>query len=493
MPAPALARLAFDALDHDLYEAVIARLEREPDQVCDSHPELWQALGLALRGLQDSEAAYMAFVRAAAQRPNDALLAHSKARTALEAGFPAVALFEQAHRLAPAHAPVLLGRAAARLAQGQAEQACAELAAVLEANPGWIEGHVTWAKVAASGKLTEDPWTTLHEALARFPRDPSLWRALIRVAIDAGDHARALDFVRQAQAVLDASPELSRIEAFCLGEQGDPLAAIQLLDGLPAATSVTELVTELRNLIRLERFDEALAKATRRFSEVDERALWPYRALLWRMTADPRWQWLEGDPAMISVHDLAGEIGDMPALVNRMRALHGGTGQPLDQSVRGGSQTDGNLLARAEPEIRQLRAVLLDAVRDHVANLPAPKAGHPTLLDCRNPVRVAGAWSIRLADRGYHVDHVHLSGWISSCLYLALPEGAGGIGRGGSREGWLTLGANRALLPELEPFREVEPVVGRLVLFPSLTWHGTRPFAKGERMTVAFDIAQPRP
>jgi predicted 2-oxoglutarate/Fe(II)-dependent dioxygenase YbiX len=33
----------------------------------------------------------------------------------------------------------------------------------------------------------------------------------------------------------------------------------------------------------------------------------------------------------------------------------------------------------------------------------------------------------------------------------------------------------------------VEPKVGRLVLFPSFLWHGTRPFPRGERMTIAFD------
>lgn len=28
----------------------------------------------------------------------------------------------------------------------------------------------------------------------------------------------------------------------------------------------------------------------------------------------------------------------------------------------------------------------------------------------------------------------------------------------------------------------------RLVLFPSYMFHGTRPFGKGERLTVAFDV-----
>lgn len=175
-----------------------------------------------------------------------------------------------------------------------------------------------------------------------------------------------------------------------------------------------------------------------------------------------------------------------------LRSIHRGTGRPLDQSVRGGTQTDGNLLARAEPEIRSLRAALMSAVEDHVARLPSPVAGHPTLLGTRAPLRVAGSWSVRLDGQGFHVDHVHQQGWLSSALYVALPEGPAGIDRtGGNHEGWLALGENRALLPEVEGFRLIEPKAGRLVIFPSTMWHGTRLFGAGERLTVAFDIAPP--
>ena len=44
---------------------------------------------------------------------------------------------------------------------------------------------------------------------------------------------------------------------------------------------------------------------------------------------------------------------------------------------------------------------------------------------------------------------------------------------------------------DLPPIRLIEPRPGRLVLFPSTMWHGTRPFAQGERLTVAFDVARP--
>ena len=60
-------------------------------------------------------------------------------------------------------------------------------------------------------------------------------------------------------------------------------------------------------------------------------------------------------------------------------------------------------------------------------------------------------------------------------------------------QGWLKLGEPQAELGlGLAPFRTVEPKAGRLVLFPSTMWHGTIPFAAGERMTVAFDVARPQ-
>ncbi|WP_143873241.1 putative 2OG-Fe(II) oxygenase [Catenovulum sediminis] len=43
---------------------------------------------------------------------------------------------------------------------------------------------------------------------------------------------------------------------------------------------------------------------------------------------------------------------------------------------------------------------------------------------------------------------------------------------------------------ELEPVNKIEPKIGRLVLFPSYSWHSTVPFNEGERLVVAFDVAR---
>ncbi|QNP44253.1 hypothetical protein H9L15_07275 [Sphingomonas daechungensis] len=96
---------------------------------------------------------------------------------------------------------------------------------------------------------------------------------------------------------------------------------------------------------------------------------------------------------------------------------------------------------------------------------------------------------MRLRSHGHHSNHVHPLGWISSALYLALPE-RGHEER--SDAGWFTLGQpDEKLGIELEPWRKIQPKVGQLVLFPSWMWHGTVPFEEGERMTVAFDVSPP--
>jgi hypothetical protein len=84
---------------------------------------------------------------------------------------------------------------------------------------------------------------------------------------------------------------------------------------------------------------------------------------------------------------------------------------------------------------------------------------------------------------------VHPQGWISSALYVHLPAP---VATDPPSAGWLTLGEpQKELGIELEPLLLVEPRPGRLALFPSYSWHGTRPFSEGERLTVAFDVKRP--
>src|SRR5690606_15878519 len=101
--------------------------------------------------------------------------------------------------------------------------------------------------------------------------------------------------------------------------------------------------------------------------------------------------------------------------------------------------------------------------------------------------RFSGSWSVRLRRDGFHLNHVHSEGWISSCYYVGLPTVIADETR---KEGWIKFGETGFDLGEREMIeRMVRPEVGKLILFPSYLYHGTVPFVdESPRTTVAFDV-----
>lgn len=486
--AGALLRAASEALKHDAPAEVAAALSSAVQRY-PGDSRIWQHLGLAHRALQDSAAAHKAFSRAASLAPQDPLIAHSHARTALEAGYPALNLFDRARILSPGDGSIAIGRSAAQFAEGRGAEACQQLEALLKANPGWVAGHTTLARLFAQVDPAIPLDRSLRIALQDHPQAGALWQTRLRVLMEARDYVGTQTIVAEARHFLGESEELQRIEAICFSELNQPVAAQDLFERLPPPADPEGAIWPIRNLIRLKRYDEALHLAEHDFDRQPATMLWPYRALLWRLLDDERWHWLEGDPRLIASFNVAAEIGPLDSLADMLRNLHAARGQPLDQSVRGGTQTDGNLLARAEPEIRRLRAALLEAAHHYTMQLPPDDPAHPMLFAQRGDLQIAGAWSVRLTGGGHHVDHVHPQGWISSACYIVVPK----PDVADPEAGWLALGQCRDLLPDLPPLQTVKPEPGKLVLFPSIMWHGTRRFGTGERMTVAYDIARPIP
>jgi len=158
---------------------------------------------------------------------------------------------------------------------------------------------------------------------------------------------------------------------------------------------------------------------------------------------------------------------------------------PIEQSLRGGTQTSQNLLMADHPAV----AAFFQAVEGPIQAYRQAIGQGPDLFRARNGAghRVLGAWSVRLQPNGFHVDHIHPQGWISSACYIDVPAA---IGDGEDHAGWLRFGAPPIpTRPSLEAEHLVRPEPGRLALFPSYMWHGTVPFGGDQpRMTIAFDI-----
>lgn len=485
--ADSVFRAAIVAVNQGFLEEALALAQRGVADHPDD-PRLWQALGLAHRGLEDMGPAIEAFATAARLAPSDPLIAHSLARSTLEGGLPAVDLFDRALHLAPNDGSVLLGRAAAELAEGRIDQAIDGLERVLAAHCGWVDGHQTVARLLWMGGKQQTFTRSFETALRATPRDVAIWSGLITTLIGAERYDDAQAAVSRARAAVGGDPAFDRFEVICVAERGETEAADRLFAGLGPISDTDLVVRLVRHLLRSGRPAEAAATAEAHLGEEMDDALWPYLSAIWRLTDDPRWQWLEGDDRLVGVYDIGEKVGPLAELAERLRALHLTSHAPLDQTVRGGTQTDGPLFARLDPEVRALRQAIATAVEAHLAQLPAHDPRHPLLREKRAPIRFSGSWSVRLKGAGYHVNHVHPAGWISSAFYVALPEAHMG---GADHSGWLSLGEVSELGLDLPPIRLIEPKPGRLVLFPSIMWHGTRPFREGERLTVAFDVGRP--
>lgn len=484
-----------DAYD-DLARAALAEGEEElalaallPATEVSGVPLLWQWAGLLQRSLDEHEAALASFERASALAPNDAGIAHGYARVALEAGVDAVELFLRARALAPTNGEVALGLAAARNAMGEGIRGAEELSALLERAPAWIAGHEQLAQLLSTLGQKDMATQSLERAISRFPRQEGLWSALFGISLGREDYTSLQEDILRASAAGISSETLHLYRAVVAAELSPETYPDVLFNVRPELGSQLGL-WRIRHLLRLGAIRDALPLIDEELRSERAAAAWPYASIAWRLSADERSDWLERNENLVRVFDLRPMLPNLDELAETLRRLHVARGEYVDQSVRGGTQTDGPLLSRIDPLIRRLRGAIVGAVEVFIQQLPPPDANHPLLSQRRDRrVRFAGSWSVRLRPAGRHANHVHPQGWISSALYISLPSRAGGES---SDAGWFTLGEPQEQLAiPLEASRKIEPQQGHLILFPSWMWHGTVPFSEGERLTVAFDVRPP--
>lgn len=485
----AFTELARSALDEGEEERGLAAIKQALER-SQSAP-LWQWRGLLERSIDEHEAALASFIEAARLQPDDPGIAHGHARVALEAGVDSEALFERARILAPTDGAVLVGLAAARFAGGHGEQGERELDAMVARAPLWIEGHVQLAQLRSTLGRGELACASVERALSAMPQEPILWRALFDLHVKRENFAALLEAVERGRKAGAPATLLRVFQAIGTGELGMAERADRLFAEVHSAGGAAIAIWQVRNLLRTGRPEEAKPIVDQELQSPRAAAAWPYAAAIWRLTGDPRWDWLAGDQRLVSIVDLTADLPPIDELAETLRSLHLARGEYLDQSVRGGTQTDGPLFCRIHPHIRALRSAAVKAVQAHVAQLPPPNPSHPLLAPRRDRrIRFGGSWSVRLDDAGFHTSHVHPQGWISSALHVVLPPGREDSD---PHSGWLQLGVPPPeLCADLAPTRLVEPRAGQLVLFPSWMWHGTIPFPVGERLTVAFDVAAPR-
>lgn len=440
---------------------------------------LLHVVGLLHRAVGDHAAAIDALDRAFALNPGSARLVHARARTALEAGVESLTWFERARQLAPADGDVILGQAAALLANGEGLRVDTLLSDMLRQHPGWLPGHSTLIQHRFAAGDGDRSFDELDTAIAGAPRDARLHNLKIMALHRAGFGGRATAAIAAARPMLGDIPMLRGATAMIATEHGNLVEADTAFARVDPLAEPSLTLHWLRHLLRRNE-PERVAAAAEALAVAMAEAVRPYLSIAWRLTGDARAAWLD-DERFVKIIDFGEDWPLLAPLADALRPLHLTRHQPLDQSVRGGTQTDGPLFSRIDPAIRALRNRLSTEVASYIAGLPLPSTPHPFLARTPRRPRFAGSWSVRLTDGGFHEPHIHGEGWLSSAFYVAVPSGDAGS---------LTIGEPQASLGlDLPPRRVIAARPGRLVLFPSTSWHGTRAFPTGERLTVAFDIA----
>ena len=477
--------------------AMLPELDRALQQ-SPRDARLWHLKGLIHRSEDRRELAIPALRRAAELAPGDPLIAHGLARTLHEAGLPSVDAYARALRLAPGDPKLLSGLVAALLAERRIAEAIAGLERAVSRQPQWVEGHAMLCDLRWLEGERDGFARSFDEALQLYPRDLALRRQQLITLLHSERFDEVIAKIAEGRRAMGDNLLFDANEAIVHAEMGDTERADALFEPLKEVADSSLQIRRVRHLLRSGRPADAVAAIEPWLATGEAFGFWPYAATAWRMTGDPRSDWLEGDERLVGVYDVADRLPPLDKLAETLRALHTTKGQPLVQSVRGGTQTDGHLFQLIDPAIVALREAIREVVREHVERLPDHDPAHPLLGPPRSPIAFSGAWSVRLQAGGYHSNHVHPMGWISSALYIVLPPDLGrdrpGEDRAAEdRAGWLALGEPRtsSFPVDLPPTRLIEPMPGRLALFPSWMWHGTRPFGEGERLTVAFDVAVP--
>jgi tetratricopeptide (TPR) repeat protein len=475
---------ALKLLDADLPIEDVDRALR----VAQHDPRLWHIKGLMHRAEEQRELALPALRRAVELAPAEPLIIHSYARTRLEAGLPSVDEFGLAMKVAASNPDVVKGMVAALAAEGRSGEAIDGLEQAVSRSPLWTDGHVLLAQMRWAEGERHGFTRSFDSALAQHPNSLELRREQLVALVEAEHFDDAMMRIQQGRSLWGDHLVFTSHEAAIRSESGDIEGGDRLFAELAVLDFANIDMWRVRHLLRSGRADEASQVIDRWLGTPDEELFWHYAATTWRLTGDARSDWLEGAESLVGVHDISHRLPPLDQLAATLRKLHVSKSEFFSQSVRGGTQTDGHLFQRIEPEIVAMREAIRATVAEHSAQLPPIDEKHPLLRSRPARIDFTGAWSVRLTAGGKHANHVHPMGWLSSALYIVLPADLGE-----DNAGCLTLGEPQAQLGlDLPPFRVVEPKPGRLALFPSWMWHGTRPFGEGERLTVAFDVARGR-
>lgn len=456
--------------------------------------EAWSALGGTLGDqlrLPEAEAAYR---QAIAAGPGFAAAHHNLGAilTQMDRAEEALTALTRAESLGLAGVVLHLNRGRALSQLSRLEDAERAFAAAVSVDPRNVDAQLM---LAQHRYMRGDPAFAREViAAARESKgDSKLQMLLADVLRRAGDLTGAEKLIRDSLIHSGSFPQMRAALASTLHEAGRlqeaELEALEAAAAAPRDVSIVETLVAIQ--LSLGRHEEALPfiRAQRERQPIDQRWI-AYEATAARLAGDPLYQELYDYDRLVKAFDIAPPAGWASmaelnaALIPVLKARHPFVAHPLDQSLRNGSQTARSLLLDAEPAIKAVIEAFAEPIEQYRRSI-GTDVGHPLAARNRGRTVLTGCWSVQLRREGFHLNHIHPQGWISSAYYVSVPEE---INDTASMSGWLKFGEPRFAVPGATAERVVQPRAGRLVLFPSYMWHGTNPIhGPAPRTTIAFD------
>ncbi len=460
-----------------------------------------QSLGAVLNDLKRPKEAESVMRQALAastrdQRQTAALLHNLGVSLKMQRRYAeALAAISRAQALAPEMPLAEYNRANVLQHLGRDEEAAEAYRNAVIRNPLDLNAHRDLNHLLYRQRRDEEFLHSYDDAIAMFPEAGQLYLAKASFQLYVGDLHGAEEGFRRAAALLPKhiSPHdgLGLVYAR-LGRFGDAIREHEIAIGMepqnvPAWANYTE------TLIRADEIDKALAAAEEamRVDPQNQHALAMWGLAL-RKLDDPREQRLNDYEGFVQIFEISPPDGystieafnrDLNAYLDR---LHRDKREHLDQTLRGGTQTVDDIFGVGHDPVERLRARIDEAIAAYISRMK-DDSNHPLLRRRSAQFAYAGSWSSRLHDCGFHTNHVHPKGWISSAYYVAVPDA---VENATEKQGWLKFGEPAFDAGLAQPVRRtIKPVPGTLVLFPSYMWHGTAPFhSRQSRTTIAFDV-----
>jgi Flp pilus assembly protein TadD len=457
-------------------------------------PEAWSLLGYLLSNQQrlfEAEAAY----RASLERNSRSGTVHHNLGSALlqmERAEEALHSLEQAERLGVSGFELHFSRARALTLLYRVEEAEQQYQRAAALRPRDIDTQTNLARLRF---MRGDPFftRTLEEAIRAAPEDLALASLLAGIVFRSGNYTKAESHLRDLIARHGPVPQLRALLAQVLLEIGNlnaaesealEAAAAQPRDGVTADILISVLLARSRP-------EEALPFIlTKRAQEPLNQNWIAHEGIVGRLLGKPHYRELFDYGRFVRVYrpePPAGwsSIAELNAALREVLARrHRFATHPFEQSLRNGSQTTRNLVLDRDPVVQAALKSFEEPLRRYLEELGSHPA-HPFLNRNRGRSQIFEAWSVELHREGFHVNHVHPKGWVSSAYYVSVPPE---VADAQARSGWLKFGEPRYPTPSLRPEFVVQPEPGMLVLFPSYLWHGTSAIlGDAPRTTIAFD------